>query len=51
MVLMRGDGVEEETLRKVEDDVLIKKPSISATSPVTKVCNSSPLVRVVGFGV
>jgi hypothetical protein len=37
MGLMRRDGIEEETLGKVEDDVLIKKPSISATSPVTKV--------------
>jgi hypothetical protein len=37
MGLMRRDGIEEETLGKVEDDMLIEEPSISATSPVTKV--------------
>ena len=47
MGLMRRDGIEEETLGKVEDDVLIEKPSISATSPETKACDGSPLSRVV----
>jgi hypothetical protein len=47
MGLMRRDGIEEETLGKVEDDMLIEEPSISATSPVTKVRNGSPLIRVV----
>ena len=47
MGLMRRDGIEEETLGKVEDDVLIKKPSISTTSPETKACDGSPLIRVV----
>jgi hypothetical protein len=46
---MRRDGIEEETVGKVEDDVLIKKPSIRAKSPVTKVCNGSPLIGVVPF--
>ncbi len=47
MGLMRRDGIEEETLRKVENKVLIKKLSISAKTPVTKVCNGRPLVKVV----
>ncbi len=47
MGLMRRDGIEEDTLGKVEDDVLIKKPSISTTSPETKACEGGPLIRVV----
>jgi hypothetical protein len=37
MGLMRRDGIEEETLGKIEDDMLIEEPSIGTTSPVTKV--------------
>ena len=37
MGLIRRDGIEEETLGKFGDDVLIEKPSIGATSPVIKV--------------
>jgi hypothetical protein len=37
MGLMRRDGVEEETLGKVEDDVLIKKPSHIEHKPIIDV--------------